>query len=72
MKDQANSTRQALDVSEKAIKKAAEALNEAQVNLNGTRNATAQVDLTHLTTSEEPSPLRILQNPSLSQRWTSG
>lgn len=53
MKDQANSTRQALDVSEKAIKKAAEALSEAQANLNDTRKATAQVDLTHLATSEE-------------------
>lgn len=44
MKDRANSTRQALDDSEKAIKKAAEALNVAQANLNGTRDATAQVD----------------------------
>lgn len=53
VKDQANSTRQALDVSEKAIKKAADALNEAQANLNVTMNATAQVDPTHFAASKE-------------------
>lgn len=68
VKDQANSTRQALDVSEKAIKKAVEALNEAQANLNRTRNATTQVDPTHLASSEE----LFSRTSSLSHRWTSG
>lgn len=62
VKDQANSTKQALDLSEKAIKKAAEALKEAQANLDGTRNATAQVDLTHLATSAELPQLRNFPN----------
>lgn len=43
MKDIANKTQQALDVSEKAIEKARTALKEAQNNLNSTRNATAEV-----------------------------
>ncbi|KAM9785727.1 laminin subunit beta-1 [Neosynchiropus ocellatus] len=42
--DLANSTKQALDVSEKAIEKAKAALKEAQNNLNSTRNATLEVD----------------------------
>lgn len=44
MKDLVNSTKQKLDVSEKAIKKAMNALKKAHANLNSTRNATAQVD----------------------------
>lgn len=43
MKDAANNTKQALDVSEKAIEKANAALKEAHSNLNSTRNATAEV-----------------------------
>ena len=43
MKDSANNTKQALDVSEKAIKKAKTALKDAHNNLNSTRNATAEV-----------------------------
>lgn len=43
MKDIANSTKKALDVSEEAINKARTALNEAHNNLNSTRNATAKV-----------------------------
>lgn len=74
VKDQANSTRQALDVSEKAIMKAAEALIEAQANLNGTRNATAQVDLAHLATSEELSAVCMFPNlrlvPQVDERLT--
>lgn len=46
VKDLANSTKQMLDVSEKAIKKAMNALKKAHSNLNSTRNATAQVDAT--------------------------
>lgn len=46
MKDLVNSTKQTLDMSEKAIKKAMDALKKAHVNLNSTRNATAQVDAT--------------------------
>lgn len=46
MKDAANNTKQALDVSEKAIQKARAALKEANDNLNSTRNATAQVVIT--------------------------
>lgn len=59
VKAQANSTRQALDMSEKAIKKAAEALKEAEANLNSTRNATAEVGLTHSAASEELSIIRL-------------
>lgn len=43
MKDTANNTKQALDVSQKAIEKARAALKEAHNNLNSTRNATAEV-----------------------------
>lgn len=43
VKDIANKTQQALDVSEKAIEKARTALKEARNNLNSTRNATAEV-----------------------------
>lgn len=46
MKDIANNTKQALDVSKKAIKKARTALNEAHNNLNSTKNATAEVQRT--------------------------
>lgn len=43
MKDKADNTKQALNVSEMAIEKAQTALDEAQKNLNSTRNATAEV-----------------------------
>lgn len=43
MKNTANDTRQALDLSEEAIDKARMALEEAHNNLNSTRNATAEV-----------------------------
>lgn len=46
VKDQTKSTKQELNVSEKAIKKAMDALKKAHGNLNSTRNATAQVDAT--------------------------
>ncbi|KAF6722452.1 Laminin subunit beta-4 [Oryzias melastigma] len=45
VKDEANSTKQALSASDKAIEKATAALKEAQSNLNNTQNATAEVDL---------------------------
>lgn len=43
VKNKANDTRQALDLSEEAIDKAQTALAEAHSNLNSTRNATAEV-----------------------------
>ena len=43
MKDKASNTKQALDMSEKAIGKARTAMERAQNNLNRTRNATAKV-----------------------------
>ncbi|KAJ4933887.1 hypothetical protein JOQ06_006696, partial [Pogonophryne albipinna] len=44
VKDKANNTKQALDVSEKAIEKARAVMKEASSDLNRTRNATAEVD----------------------------
>lgn len=43
VKNTANDTRSALDLSEEAIDKAKMALDEAHNNLNSTRNATAEV-----------------------------
>lgn len=43
VKDAANDTQQALDVSERAIEKARTALEEAKNNLNSTRTATSEV-----------------------------
>lgn len=72
VKDRANSTRQALDESEKAIKKAAEALNVAQANLNGTRDATAQVDLCSLSRLAKAFAKFAPPDPTpWPRRWTS-
>lgn len=45
MKNTANDTNHALDLSKEAIEKARAALNEARSNLNSTQNATAEVEL---------------------------
>ncbi|PWA32873.1 hypothetical protein CCH79_00016425 [Gambusia affinis] len=44
VRDLVNSTKQALNVSEVAIEKAKAALKEARVNLNSTKNSTAEVE----------------------------
>ena len=46
VRDIVNNTKQTLDETEKAIEKAKTALKEAQSNLNGTKNATAEVQMT--------------------------
>ncbi|KAM8829789.1 laminin subunit beta-1 isoform 1-T3 [Synchiropus picturatus] len=64
--DLANSTKQALEVSEKAIEKAQVALKEAQNNLNSTRNATAEVD-ERLTQLEDKQMEVMMRLANLSQ-----